>query len=282
MGEYYLVHHGIRGMKWGVRRYQNKDGSLTPAGKKRLQKAQDEYKALSGKKIKTTDDDKKKEASAESTPKIKSVKDMSDQELQREVTRLGLEDRYSQLTKNNDGNQELRNLVERTRLEKEYFENKKRIAELNPEPVSAGKKFVDTMLKDVVAPAVKSSAKKLLQNKLDDLTNGLFSEAKDTVKKTVGDSVKDAKKTAEKQKAKADKKQAKKDNAERINPDDVTVEDGGSSRRQSSKSTRSRRNDGPIDVEYWYADEPTSNLPSVYTSSGRSYVDEILRRNRLR
>lgn len=31
-----LYHHGIKGMKWGVRRYQNKDGSLTPAGKKRL------------------------------------------------------------------------------------------------------------------------------------------------------------------------------------------------------------------------------------------------------
>ena len=31
----YLRHHGILGMKWGVRRYQNKDGSLTAAGKKR-------------------------------------------------------------------------------------------------------------------------------------------------------------------------------------------------------------------------------------------------------
>lgn len=31
----YLIHHGILGMKWGVRRYQNKDGSLTEAGKQR-------------------------------------------------------------------------------------------------------------------------------------------------------------------------------------------------------------------------------------------------------
>jgi hypothetical protein len=30
-----LYHAGVKGMKWGVRRYQNKDGSLTPAGKKR-------------------------------------------------------------------------------------------------------------------------------------------------------------------------------------------------------------------------------------------------------
>ena len=59
MGEYFigsdgeLYHWGVKGMKWGVRRYQNKDGSLTPAGKKRYREAFDSKGGWTNEKIAT-------------------------------------------------------------------------------------------------------------------------------------------------------------------------------------------------------------------------------------
>lgn len=63
-----LYHYGIKGQKWGVRRYQNKDGSLTPAGKKRRSSSDE-------------------------------VRNMSTDELRQKVRRLNNEQRYIDLTK---------------------------------------------------------------------------------------------------------------------------------------------------------------------------------------
>ena len=41
MSEYYLAHHGIKGQRWGVRRFQNEDGSYTAAGRDRYGRGSD-------------------------------------------------------------------------------------------------------------------------------------------------------------------------------------------------------------------------------------------------
>lgn len=74
-----LLHYGIKGQKWGIRRFQRKDGSLTPAGKKRY--ADDEYH----------EDYRRAHDS-------KSVRTMSDQELRNRLNRLQMEAQYKQMT----------------------------------------------------------------------------------------------------------------------------------------------------------------------------------------
>lgn len=84
MDRYTLMHHGVKGQKWGVRRYQNENGSYTDAGKKRRKEGQSQS---SEKTLRS------------STRKERHV--MSDEELDNRIKRIEKEIRLKDLEMKN-------------------------------------------------------------------------------------------------------------------------------------------------------------------------------------
>lgn len=132
-----LYHHGVLGMKWGRRRYQNKDGSLTPAGKKRANKLLKQYSKVTGKKIII------KKKTVEGNHEEKTIKDMTNEELKSRTTRMN--------------------------LESDYINAKTRLSSLTKKPetkqqVSKGKQFTNKVMKEVVGPSAVQAGKTVLQD----------------------------------------------------------------------------------------------------------------------
>lgn len=117
-----LYHHGVIGMKWGVRRYQNKDGSLTSAGKRR-------HSSQSA-------DSKKKEQLKKD---VKNRRSLSDTDLKKKIERLKMEKQFKDLAK------------------EDLTPGKKYVSEIMS---SAGKKVLTTAAAGAAAYAVKAAMTK--------------------------------------------------------------------------------------------------------------------------
>lgn len=135
-----LYHWGIKGMKWGVRRFQNPDGSLTPAGKKR-------YGAEDGK-------GEEKPNYAPKAPK-KNASDYTDDELRTQINRMQMEKQYRDLAgqtnvREDDPNKELKLERERLQLQKDVKNLKKEI--------NSGQTFVGSVLSDAGKKALTTMA----------------------------------------------------------------------------------------------------------------------------
>lgn len=140
-----LYHWGIKGMKWGVRRFQNKDGSLTAKG--RVRYADDEGTLTkTGKKIKEAYNQHRSKK-ARQKQASKPMKDLTDEELNERIKRLERE---------------------RTALDLE-----RQISNMSPKSVSAGKAFMSIVGNQVLKPAMINAGKdvltKFLQKKGMDL-----------------------------------------------------------------------------------------------------------------
>lgn len=151
-----LTHWGVKGMRWGVRRYQNKDGSLTPAGQKRYDRDVQENNAKKKDNRIVIDGPDARRWVKEDTKRAKGVVDSSrdmvkDLKNINDSTRSRSKRQTMDLSKMSD--QEMRSQINRALLEKQYNDM------FAPQKTSKGRECVSKVLETTgTVLAIGSSA----------------------------------------------------------------------------------------------------------------------------
>ena len=178
-----LKHWGIKGMKWGVRRFQNADGTLTAAGKKRYA---EEVKRLKDREQIIKNKERAKAQMAKLEAKRKEL-DEREKALDDPKPEKAKKDKKEESKKKRSikdlSNEELIALTERLKLEKNYRDVAQ---ELTPK-ANKGKGFIKSFKEDVLIPGVKEGGKKVVK----DITSSV---ASDLGKKVMSFAVEETKK----------------------------------------------------------------------------------------
>ena len=149
-----IYHAGIKGMKWGVRRYQNKDGSLTPAGKKRYDRDQRENAGKKkGNKVGQADPHRWVKEDMERSKKLADASSHTTGELQKINDRSIKNRPKNKMNLSEMSDKEMRERINRELLERQYNDM------FAPQKTSRGREYAAKTLEVAgSALAVTSSA----------------------------------------------------------------------------------------------------------------------------
>ena len=149
-----LYHWGVKGMKWGVRRYQNKDGSLTDAGQKRYDRDKRENAGKKkGDKVGAADPDRwvredmtrGRRLADESSGMVNKLKNANDSAIRNQAKK--------KMDLSSMSDQEMRNQINRALLERQYNDM------FAPQKVSKGREYASKVLETTgTVLAIGSSA----------------------------------------------------------------------------------------------------------------------------
>ena len=251
-----LQHHGIKGMRWSIRRFQNKDGSLTPLGRKHTKDADGE------KKEETPEERRARALNSTDAREIYKNRDvLSTAEINERLNRIDTEVRLAKVAGGTvkSGMDRVDSVIKVARKANEVYE-------LTNTPLGkAVKKALGGKVEEHMSPDLKKVVKNMDKMTDEQLTKVLKrASTEKTIKKMMEEY------EAEKTKAKPESKDMKEE-SDKTNTFTGTVEGEGTSRYT--------RDSGPtVDAQegrdYWNVN--SDHVDRSNTSTGQSYVTALL------